>query len=773
MSEFSLFDDISRPGKASDLAIAKKSNAKAKKSPVTVKGNGLLDKINFIRQFVEEHLGKYKDAYVCIRDIKTLRKYVDTCLSDGRIALDTETTGLNVFVDKIVGISLDSKSNKPAYIPINHVTYNIAENNYTRIADQLTVEEILPELMRLAEIDECDMFNAPFDRRVIRHNFGIDFPCTWDCAIAAKILNENLSEKEYKLKPLHSRYVLNGEEDEFSFGDIFNNVGFDKVPIDVATLYAGHDAVDTTELGDFQREYIYYDPICTFEDRNGMNGASWCFFNIEMPCIDATIEMEENGITLDLDYQKGLSEKYNKIKGDILDKFYASLAPYEEQLNELRISGVKIDDPININSTKQLAILIYDVLKLPVVDKRHPRGTGEEILGKMNNPITSILLEYRGVEKLIGTYIDKMPSYLQADGKVHCGFNQYGARTGRYSSSKPNMQNIPSHIKDIRPMFTASEGCLLISMDYSQQEPKCLAGLLRKDGDEQLYNTFMSGKQLYADIASIAFHKKYEECLEFHADGTDYPEGADRRAKAKKILLASLYGMGVQGIADDLHIPFDEAQKIKDAVYGGVPAIPNFENESLTFAKENGYVSTLSGRKRRLPEMLLDEYEFEWVEPDKHIDVLGFDDDEVEPVPDELCDYYWDKLHRVNPKYKRKIFEEANKKHGIWIIDNTNKITDTTRQVVNSRIQGTAADLTKLAMVELLKCEKLTDLGFKLLLQIHDELIGECPEENVAECAKLLAEIMSKAAEKLLEMPISCDAKITKAWYGEAIHNVG
>lgn len=765
MSQLSLFDDISRPGKEVAVAIAKKSKAKQKTAPAIVKGSGLLDKINFIRKFVEEHLGKYKDNYICIQDIDILRKYVDTCLADGRIALDTETTGLNVFRDKIVGISLDSKSNKSAYIPINHVSYNSIENTFSRIESQLTIEEVLPELKRLAEIKECDMFNAPFDRRVIIHNFGIDFPCTWDSSIGARIMDENLPQGDYRLKPLHAKYVLDGKEDEFSFGEIFNDVGFDKVPIDIATIYAAHDADITTEYGDFQRKYIYYEPDCTFEDRNGMNGASWCFFNIEMPCIDATVEMEENGITLDLDYQKKLSEKYNAMKADVLDRFYAELAPYEDKIAEFRHSGVKLDNPININSTKQLAVLIYDILQLPIVDKKKPRGTGEEIIAKFNNPITNLLLEYRGIEKLIGTYIDKMPDCIEADGKVHCSFNQYGARTGRYSSSNPNMQNIPSHNKDIRPMFSASDGYLLMSLDYSQQEPKCLAGLLRKDGDSQLYDTFMSGKQLYADIASIAFHKSYEECLEFHADGTEYPEGAERRSRAKKILLASLYGMGVPGIANDLNISIDEAQKIKDAVYKGVPAIPKFEKASLDFVRENGYVATLSGRKRRLPDMLLDEYEFRWVDPSKHTDILGFDDDSVAEVPDELCDKYWYRLQNTEPRYKRKIFEDANKKDGVWIVDNTLKIDDATRQVVNSRIQGTAADLTKLAMIEIHNDKVLKELGFRLLLQVHDELIGEAPEEVADECAKRVAKLMSVAAERLLQMPISCDAKLTKVWY--------
>ena len=785
----SLFGDLSRPSKQSDIAIAKKSKS-VRKAPTTAKGSGLLSKIEFIRKFVEEHLGKYRDEYLCIRDTETLHNYVDTCIQDGRLALDTETTGLNVFRDKIVGISLHSKNNKPAYIPINHVDYFTME----RISNQLTAEQIRPELERMFHLD-CDMFNAAFDRRVLIHNIGTDFPCTWDASIASRMMNENEPKGMNKLKPLHAKYVLNGEEDEFSFGDIFNDVGFDKVPIDVATLYAAHDAVITTEFADFQRKYLYYDPTKDSSDRNGMNGVAWTFFNIEMPCIDCTIEMEENGIRLDKEYNQALSEKYHKIEDGILEQFYKELEPYEPQLDSLRLKGVKLDNPLNINSNPQLAVLIYDVLKVGEIDKKKPRGTGEEILTKIDHPIIKRLMEYRKVEKLISTYIDKMPDCVEYDGKVHGKFNQYGADTGRYSSQDPNMQNIPSHNKDIRKMFTASEGCLLMSADFSQQEPKALAALCKQMGDPQMYDTFMEGKDIYAEIASKSFHKEYKECLEHFpkgtkiiksthgnwyyspderydkiADGEDvYKEGQERRSQAKTILLGVLYGRGEDSIAEQLECSIAEAQAIKNSVFKGFPAIKRFEKESLDFAYENGYVTTVCGRKRRLPNLMLNEYDFKWVDDTPRAsDALDFDDTSDE-VPYDIQDKWWDKLMKAKPWDKKRIFEQANRKDGVWIIDNGKKIADATRQCVNSRIQGSAADLTKLAMIDICSNKVLKKLGFKLLLQIHDEVIGECPKENIKECSRLLAEIMSKAAEKILEMPIKCDVEITECWYGERI----
>lgn len=772
MEQVSLFDDLSRPSKSDDIAVVKKSSKKSKKNTPTITSGSLSSKIKFIRDFVEQYLGKYRDRYICIRDMETLRDYVDTCLLDDRIALDTETTGLVVMRDKIVGISLTSKNNKPAYIPINHVIYNIAEDTYSLVENQLTIEQIRPELERLANVAEVDMFNAVFDRRVIKRNIGINFPCTFDTSNGAKMMDELRPEKWYKLKTIHSEWCLNGQEDEFSFGDIFNNIGFDKVPIDVAYLYACRDAEITYELSDYERQYLWYDPNEDFSARNGMNGASWCFFNIEMPCEDATMELEENGVALDLEYQKRLSAKYHALESDILQKFSDSLIPYQDKIDEFRYKGVKLDNPININSTTQLPVLLYDILGLDAginkKTKKPERGTGEEVLNKLQHPIVDIIKDYRGVKKLIGTYIDKLPKCLESDGKIHAQFHQYGARTGRFSSSDPNLQNIPSKNKDIRPMFVASPGHLLISMDYSQQEPSCLAAFCKKMGYDALFNARFKGNDLYSEVASAIFNLPYEDCVEHRADGSINKEGKKRRNDAKPVLLGILYDRGDDSVAEALGITLEEAKRLHQNLYKRFPEILVFERESVKMARELGYVDTICGRKCRIPDMLLDDYDFVWVNAPKNDDPLDFDNDVDTTVPDYICDKYWNRLHKKFAK-KRDIFKEANEKDGIWIVDNTLKIADATRQCVNSRIQGSAADLTKKAMQEVLKCKRLTELGFKLLIQVHDELIGECPEENIKECSELLAEVMSKAAEELIGMPFSCDAEITRAWYGERV----
>ena len=204
-------------------------------------------------------------------------------------------------------------------------------------------------------------------------------------------------------------------------------------------------------------------------------------------------------------------------------------------------------------------------------------------------------------------------------------------------------------------------------------------------------------------------------------------------------------------------------------MFRGFPAIKQFEEDSIQMSKDVGFVTTVCGRKRRLPSMMLPDYEVVWkdgVAPDD--DPLSFDVDldASREVPESVQRKWLTKVRNANFYTRRKIFEAANEE-GLWIIDHT-KDKDTTK-VVNARIQGSAADLTKLAMIELHRNERLRELGFRMLIPVHDEIIAECPEENVKECSELLASTMSYAAEQILEMPIKCDVEITKQWYGESI----
>ena len=767
-----LFNLPPRNDRSSDTAIIKKAKS-SKKAPATVRGGGgIATQIANIKAKVLKELGQFSDETLIIRDELTLSTYISKAIAYGEIAIDTETNGLDPLTDECVGVCLYVPNEKTTYIPLNHVSYITME----RVDNQLPAD-VVAKYLKLLEDNAVRiiMFNAVFDIRVSKNQVGVKLSCYWDCYLGARVLNEN--EPVNKLKPLHQKYVLGGVGDAFAFDELFKGIKASLIPINIFALYAAHDPKITWEYYDFQRKYLYYDENEPFTARDGMNGVAWAFFNIELPINAVVADMEDTGVALDIDYANKLSAKYNQLAIEKQNTFYDLLSEYQDKIDSYVHShpDCKLDDPINIASPTQLSVLLYDIIGLDAgINKKTQqveRGTGEGVLATLDHPICKAILDYREVGKLLSTYIDKLPKCLNPkDGRVHGKFNSYGADTGRFSSSDPNLQNIPSHNKDIRPMFVATKGYVLMSADYSQQEPKCLAALCKKGGDSQMYDTFMQGKDLYSEIASKAFHKPYDECREFDDNGNkNPPEYKERRTQAKSILLGALYGRGVESIGEQLHCSTEQAQAIKNSVFEGFPAIGDFEEKSLKMAKELGYVTTICGRKRRLPDLQLPEYEFKWekgYEPTG--DILDFDELEIE-VPYSKQKFYITKLNNARGKKGRyAVIDQAKKEH-IRIIDNRGKIGDATRQCVNARIQGSSADLTKKAMIELYANKRLKELGFRLLIQVHDEVIAECPEENMEECSKLLAETMSHAAEEILEMPIKVDVEITRAWYGETV----
>lgn len=751
----------SRTTRGADMSVIAKSRNR-RTAPITMRGNGLMERIAMANSLVESKLGKYKDEYTYFMadDENKFKEYIYNMRYTGHGALDTETTGLDPLQDKIVGLSLFSKGQKGLYVPLHHRSYV----TQLEVQGQLDPKLVAEQLKLLVDSGfEFEMYNAKFDKRVIKHNLGIDLPCWFDAHLAAMCLNEN---EPHGLKTLHSKYVLDGKEDEFSFGKLFDGITFDLIPIKTGYIYGARDAVDTDELAEWQLPYLTPgNPACI---EYGLEQVSNVFWNIEMPTIEVLAEMEDNGMAFDFEYAGELSEKYHKIKDENLAEFYRILDMYNDEITSYKIANPnnKLSDPINIASPTQLAILFYDILKLESPDPKSPRGTGVEILKQLDNPLCKAILDYRATDKLLSTYIDKLPDCVNPnDNRIHCSFNQYGAKTGRMSSDNPNMQNIPSRNHDIRKMFVASPGHVIMSSDYSQQEVKVMAQMCQ---DKNMIQAFIEGKDFYSSIASIAFNKPYEECLEFRPDGTTNPEGKERRSQAKSVLLGILFGRGINSIAEQLNCSKQKAQKIKDDVFKGFPAIEQFEKDSIYMAKTYGYVTTNWGRKRRLPDMQLPEFEFKYKEGYGDLDPLSFDTDTIsDEVPMEIQRKYINKLHKAWGSQKRKIYEEAAAE-GVIITDNGGKIADATRQCVNARIQGSAADLTKLAAVEIHKNKRLRELGFKLLVPVHDEFLGECPIENAKECAELFSKCMSDAA-KDMDMPISTDVEITREWYGEPV----
>lgn len=746
-----------RATRQSDAAIVSKASKSRTVAPTVKGGKGIYDKISTISAVVNTKLGKYKDKYLLLRDKESVKQYFDAIIQNGEGAIDTETDSLDPITCTLAGVCLYTPGQKAAYVPMHHISYITGVESNNQVAD-----DVMREL--LAQCDECNvdwvMHNAKFDIRVIKNQLGIKIKCCWDTMLAAKCLNENESAA---LKDLHLKYCASEDSESLTYDKLFEGVPFTQVPISTGYLYAAGDPIKTWKLMEFQKQYLNEDKL---------PGPYYVFKNIEMPIIPVVADMEDTGITLDLEFAQQLSEKYNAILKEREDNFYKVLSMYSKEIDDYKAKNPnhKLSDPISISSPTQIAIVLYDILNLTSPDANKPRGTGEDILLALDVPLSKAILDYRETSKLLTTYVDKLPNVVNSKtGKIHCSFHQYGAATGRFSSSDPNMQNIPSHNKEIRRMFSAGPERVLISCDFSQQEPRTLAHMSQ---DENMIQAYIDGKDIYAWIAEKIYRVPYEECKEFRPDGTKNPEGKKRRDSVKSIILGIMYGRGAKAIAEQLNCSVKEAQKIVDQFYSSFPKVRNWMDSTMNNARITGYVETAWGRKRRLPDLLLEPYEFkmEGGQP-MDFDPLSFDEpSEVSSeVPDSIKKEYSKRLDATwSMKEKRNIMFEA-KGRGISIKDNGGFIADAERQCINSVIQGSSADMTKLAMIAIGNDEYLKEKNCQLLLQVHDEVIAECPAIYAKECAARLSELMINAASSKISVPMKCDAEITRVWYGDPI----
>ena len=280
-----------------------------------------------------------------------------------------------------------------------------------------------------------------------------------------------------------------------------------------------------------------------------------------------------------------------------------------------------------------------------------------------------------------------------------------------------------------------------------------------------MQDAFIHGKDIYSTIASLAFHKSYEECKEFRKDGTVNPQGKERRSQAKSIVLGILYGRQIPSIGEQLGVSTKEAQKIYDSVLQAFPQLATFIEDSQAMAKELGYVTTAWGRRRHLVDMQLDKYEF----TNLNFDPLAFGENQCDDVPQSLKNQYIKKLDKAfGWKRKNDIIQKALSE-GIKIKDNGGFIAQAERQCVNARVQGSAADMVKLSMIHINNDDVMRQLDFHLLIQVHDEVIGECPIENAAKVTERLSTLMKEAPSHLIKLPFKCDCEVTTNWYGEEV----
>lgn len=305
-------------------------------------------------------------------------------------------------------------------------------------------------------------------------------------------------------------------------------------------------------------------------------------------------------------------------------------------------------------------------------------------------------------------------------------------------------------MKDIRRMFTAGEGRVMISCDFSKQEPCLLASCCK---DEALIETFHSGLDIYSKIASMIFNMPYEDCLEHNPDGTTNAEGKERRAVAKKITLALMYSKGLKTLAEDLHSDINKAQEVMDAVFLAYPKMKTWIDDGIKFATTHGYIDNLFGRRRRWPELLKPSYEF--------IFPKGTDENTIA----YQSAIFRGKLKRARFSDKFKVKQSIEAK-GVRVIDNEAKQAEAKRQVANFQIQGGAAVITMRAMRKIYSNPRLKELGCKLVMSIHDEVLCTAPKQHMKEAVQLIENCMLSSGDGLA-VPLACDTEVSERWYGE------
>ena len=764
--------------------LSKKSSKKqvAKVVPKSISG-----KVQLAKEMSQEVFADKLDRLELLDNENKIREYIDCAITNGIIAVDTETNGLDRIDGKIAGVCLYTPGQKGVYIPVRHESFMTGIELKTNVSKEFMNEQF--ERMNKSNIKYV-LHNAKFDMHILWWMLGVKIIPYWDTQIGSQLLNEN---EPHKLKVLYKKYVDNAHEDSkvASFNSLFKGIEFNKVPPDVAYMYASFDPIMTYELYQFQYEFL--DIHGKYCKEKGLERVAEVFRNIEMPLIQVVFEMECTGVKIDTDLANKLKAQYTKHKDAAEVKFNLEIEKLNDKFDKLMIKNPAAYNKlfkdgirkVSISSPTQLAILFYDVLEFESPDKKSPRGTGEAILKSFNHPLVDSILEYRSMSKLLSTYIEAIPQHIaKRDNRLHANFNQYGAKTGRFSSSDPNLQNIPSQKTklsdgtvidaghDIRQMFIAGEGQVIVGGDFSQQEPRCLAHM---SDDPHMLQAYLEGKDLYATIASKIYKMPYDECKEFRADGTVNPDGKARRTSVKPVLLGLMYGRGVPSIAEQMKISTQEAQKIIDDFYAEFPKVKEFVDFAQTFARDYGFVETAWGRKRRLSDMQLPPIE---IKPciksySDNFDPFAFDATELIPqddyVPDEVYRKYYTLLNRARGRQQQQKVKELAEQEGYTIKDNRGFIEDAKRQCVNSIIQGSAADMTKLTMIKIFNDEELNKLGYKLIIPVHDEVLGICPRENAKAVRDRLEYIMVHIVDGKFKIPMKCDIEVTERWYGEGI----
>ncbi len=595
-----------------------------------------------------------RSEYKTILTEKSFNDLIESLAKKKSFAFDVETTSKRPVWARLVGISFSFEGGNAFYLPLAH--------RYLGAPEQLEFEVVREKLKQVFEdksIKKCG-HNIKYDLIVMSNEGialdGVDF----DTMIASYLLNP--SSRGHGLDALTMEYFghKNLTYKEMT-GTGSKEIGFDEVEVDRATEYAAEDSDMTWRLKGKLQPQLKDSTLKLYKE-------------IELPLLEVLAEIELNGVYIDRKHLTELSSKIDK-----------KLLRLEKDIYVLA------DEQFNINSPKQLSVILFEKLKLPVVKKtKTGYSTDVSVLGQLavKHKLPEQVLSYRQLAKLKSTYVDALPGEIfKNTGRVHTSFNQTVAATGRLSSSNPNLQNIPIRSdmgKEIRKAFTAEEDNMLLSADYSQIELRILAHLSK---DKALKRAFDKGEDVHARTAADIFGGSIGQVDE------------KSRRMAKAVNFGIIYGLSAFGLSRQLNISRRDAQDFIDQYFSLYSSVKDFMGNTIAEARECGYTLTMFHRRRYLPDLKSDN---------------------------------------------RQVRESAE------------------RIAINSPIQGSAADLIKVAMIRLSRNLKKIKLNSKMILQVHDELLFECPVQEKKEIESLVRKEMEGAYS--LSVPLVVDIGWGKNW---------
>lgn len=761
MSLFGDAFDVSTKAKEKEQQAIKKLQTKSsgkRANPQTLK-----QQLSLINKEVEKLLKPvYGDKIVVIEDKETLHRYIDKCIANGEMAIDTETNNsLNSLNCKIMGLCIYTPNELAAYVPVNHRDYITK----TKLENQVTEEDIKEELSRLGETNIIG-HNWKFDQQVLNCSCGIFLSAYWDTMLGAKMLNEN---EQAGLKWQYADKV-DSSVGKYDIETLFRGVEYADVDVDIFALYSATDALITYKLYEYQKK----------EFEKSDNARVYAMFkDIEMKILDISSGMEIRGVSIDQDYAERLSHKYHMMKEDVDKRIEIELKNLEPQIEKWRRStdantmvgkktkNEQLHNPPEVTSPTQLAILLYDVLKSPVIDKSNPRGTGASIIDKMDFPIVEVLKEQKKVEKLINAFVDVLPQIAKDshDGRLHGHFNQIGTGTGRFSSTEPNLQQVPSKAGDVRRLFKAKDGYMIIGSDFSQQEPRLLSAYSQ---EPKLINAYKEGRDLYATLGTSVFNNDYWDNMEHHEDGTPYPEGKKRRKLCKVLYLGITYGMGANKLAESMGVDVEDAQTFLTNFKKGYRVLTEWMDNVQKKAETLGYAEDMWGRRRRLPDAMLPEVEL-IKEASLSFNPLLYTTGMKDSDNDDNKKSLENEILKARNWKERDSLKKKAESLGYTVKMNGGFKSKAMRQSVNACIQGSAATMTKKAMILIEEDEMMKKYDAHLILAVHDELLMEVKEEYAEEAAERLTYLMGSCIKDTTDIPFKCDPFVVKNWYDDEV----